>query len=1317
MDELNYITGKVNMLDKKKRILALLFLAGLFTLASIDANPFSSQSQNTSEWRMFGRYLNHTKWEGTDFPVVPELDKATYTFSESVTNVYSASIVDGYAYVGASNTVYQLNASDVSQKIAEYTLAGGIFSTPAVANDYVYIGAWDKFYQLNASNISIKIAEYTTPTITFSISSSAVAGGYVYAAGSYDNTLYQLNASDVSQKIAEYSTGDDISSSPAVANGYVYVGSDDNKLYQLNASDISIKVAEYNTGGDVGSSPAVTDGYVYVGGNKLYQLNASDVSQLIAQYTTYTSTSSPAIADGYVYVGGTGDKVYQLNASNVSIKIAESSAAGTSILSSPAVAEGYVYIGSRDNKLHQFNASDVSQKIGEYTSDADIDSTPSIAKGYVYFGSYDGKIYQLNASNISMTTVAPTINITAPADNLVSNNTGLNVTYTSTDDYGISYCYYTDNGGASTNLTDCGNITNVTWTDGQHAIIVYAIDTHENTGSSSITFTVDTAYPTINITSPANNTDLTDADLDINYIASDANLNTCWYSNDTMSVNTTLAGCANITDITWSEGQHNVTIWVNDSIGNVNSSSVMFSIDSIIPAISITAPSNNTNTIDYGLDITYTVSDTNLDTCWYSNDSMSVNTTLAGCANITDLTWSEEQHDITIWANDSYGNLNSSSVTFTINPIIPTLNFTSPTPANNTIQSETNVEINVSITDSIMSEIIWNWNETNYTMYNDSLILMYNFDNISALGENSTFAVDISPGGHNGTTGEAADSDSGAISGGKHGGAFEFDGSGDEIDLGNVASLQITAPITLSSWFNADTYDTSSRNMISKEGTGFEGYALRIQGLSERGFMCASGSEYIMTYIEPNTDQWYHFALTDNGTTLKCFIDGILVGSTDSDPVLDNDLSAYIGDNFDGTIDEPRIYTRALSDDEIYLQYASNLKKFNTTQWYLYVNQSKNATTGLDDGNYIYQATSINTRGNSNNTGIRTITIDSTAPTINITAPSDNFITGDNGLNITYIISGSDLDSCWYSNDTMSVNTTLAGCANITDLTWSAGQHNVTIWVNDTPGNVGSSSISFTIDAVSPTFTSISNRTLEEDIAFEQDIDATDNGQVNCFTVNDTTNFKINCSGYLENNSALSVGLYNLNITVNDSVGLETSTLMWVNVTSSTSCWNASLDPHPVCSCNDLQKMNTQITWDYVQNNNIDCSDTVNWNLGAGFSPIGDSSNRFTGSFDGQWYNISNLLINRPTTDDVGLFGFVDSSTLGYVGFIDVNITGDDYIGALVGRSFDTSDVMNHSFSTGSIKATGLSGGLIGFTMGAVVNCYSLADVDGGANS
>ncbi|MEI7827417.1 MAG: PQQ-binding-like beta-propeller repeat protein, partial [Euryarchaeota archaeon] len=74
----------------------------------------------------------------------------------------------------------------------------------------------------------------------------------------------------------KYTTEGGVWSSPAIANGVVYVGSNDNKVYAFNAAT-GAKKWSYTTGNDVSSSPAVANGVVYVGSNdnKVYALNAA----------------------------------------------------------------------------------------------------------------------------------------------------------------------------------------------------------------------------------------------------------------------------------------------------------------------------------------------------------------------------------------------------------------------------------------------------------------------------------------------------------------------------------------------------------------------------------------------------------------------------------------------------------------------------------------------------------------------------------------------------------------------------------------------------------------------------------------------------------------------------------------------------------------------------------------------------------------------------------------------------------------------------------------------------------------------------------
>ena len=79
-----------------------------------------------------------------------------------------------------------------------------------------------------------------------------------------ENVLKVRNVKNLRVKWS-FTTGKAVGSSPAAANGVVYIGSDDNNLYALNAKT-GAKLWSYKTGSYVESSPAVANGVVYVSG-------------------------------------------------------------------------------------------------------------------------------------------------------------------------------------------------------------------------------------------------------------------------------------------------------------------------------------------------------------------------------------------------------------------------------------------------------------------------------------------------------------------------------------------------------------------------------------------------------------------------------------------------------------------------------------------------------------------------------------------------------------------------------------------------------------------------------------------------------------------------------------------------------------------------------------------------------------------------------------------------------------------------------------------------------------------------------------------
>jgi len=165
----------------------------------------------------------------------------------------------------------------------------------------------------------------------------------------YENVLSASTVAGI-DVVWSFTTGAYVDSSPAAADGVVYVGSQDENVYALNAAT-GAKIWSFRTGGGVVPSAAVADGMVYVGSDdrNVYALNAATGAKIWSFPTGDLVWSSPAVAGGVVYVGSFDRNVYALNAAT-GAKI-WSSTTGAPIESSPAVAGGVVYVGSDDGKV------------------------------------------------------------------------------------------------------------------------------------------------------------------------------------------------------------------------------------------------------------------------------------------------------------------------------------------------------------------------------------------------------------------------------------------------------------------------------------------------------------------------------------------------------------------------------------------------------------------------------------------------------------------------------------------------------------------------------------------------------------------------------------------------------------------------------------------------------------------------------------------------------------------------------------------------------------------------------------------------------
>lgn len=149
----------------------------------------------------------------------------------------------------------------------------------------------------------------------------------------------------------------------------------------------------------------------------------------------------------------------------------------------------------------------------------------------------------------------------------------------------------------------------------------------------------------------------------------------------------------------------------------------------------------------------------------------------------------------------------------------------------------------------------------------------------------------------------------------------------------------------------------------------------------------------------------------------------------------------------------------------------------------------------------------------------------------------------------------------------------------------------------------------------------------------------------------------------------------------------------------------------------DLDAVRNDLGEDYALANDLDeetdgyanvASGTAN--DGDGFDPIGDSNNKFTGEFDGGGHVIADMVVNRPTEDDVGLFGCVEGLVKN-AGVVDVDVTGNALVGGLVGRN---RGLIEECYATGAVTGNGqYVGGFVGMNHDEIFQSYAIADVTG----
>ena len=118
----------------------------------------------------------------------------------------------------------------------------------------------------------------------------------------------------------------------------------------------------------------------------------------------------------------------------------------------------------------------------------------------------------------------------------------------------------------------------------------------------------------------------------------------------------------------------------------------------------------------------------------------------------------------------------------------------------------------------------------------------------------------------------------------------------------------------------------------------------------------------------------------------------------------------------------------------------------------------------------------------------------------------------------------------------------------------------------------------------------------------------------------------------------------------------------------------------------------------------IDLTDWIEENSpNQGWQPIGVSSSKFQGIFDGNNHTISNLKIDRPSSSAVGLFGYADGATFKNIVIDETTINGNGDVGPVCGNA--SSSTFSNCKVTATINAKGNTvGGIAGSASGTFNN-------------
>jgi hypothetical protein len=173
-------------------------------------------------------------------------------------------------------------------------------------------------------------------------------------------------------------------------------------------------------------------------------------------------------------------------------------------------------------------------------------------------------------------------------------------------------------------------------------------------------------------------------------------------------------------------------------------------------------------------------------------------------------------------------------------------------------------------------------------------------------------------------------------------------------------------------------------------------------------------------------------------------------------------------------------------------------------------------------------------------------------------------------------------------------------------------------------------------------------------------------------------------------------GTYNMYAIATDNAGNINRIKLLNPVKINNNSEGSVVQPSEISTCEEFQAIGNNYNWHYTVVNDIDCTDTKNWNNGKGFAEMG-----FGGVLEGNNFHISNIYMN---TDYTGIFTLDSGSRVTGVNFRNVDMTcHSTYCG---GFTHDNWGTIEKSSITGILNCSGKCGGYAAQQSGTISECW-----------